>query len=133
MAGFARSSHAVEHFPEHIVDDPRLTERRAFLNLVRSSSVCVTTKGLHNSNGWKLGEYVASSRPVVTESLHHVVPEFLAGVNYLAFDDVTECVEAVGSLMDSRQRRAEMAEANRDYYLRRLRPDRLVAAALGIP
>jgi hypothetical protein len=130
IAGLSPSDYAVEHFPHAIVNDARITERRKYLRLVRSTPVCVATAGLHESNGWKVGEYVAHSRAIVCEELRHSVPEFLAGHNYLPFRTVSECVEAVGVLMESKSIRDRMAEANRDYYLRRLRPDRMMSSAL---
>jgi len=85
---------------------------------------------LHRSNGWKLGEYVACSRAIVCEQLYHHVPEFRPDQNYSVFRNTSECVEGVGVLMESKSARDRMAEANRDYYLQRLRPDRLMWKAL---
>src|SRR5690606_39289382 len=51
IAGFARSEYALRHFPEAVVDDPRITERRRFLELVRSTPICVTTTRLHGEIG----------------------------------------------------------------------------------
>jgi hypothetical protein len=130
IAGFAHTAHAVTHFPHALALDPRLTGRRRYLRLVRSIPICVGTMGLHQSNGWKMGEYVAMSRAIACEPLRHYVPGLHAGQHYLPFDNAGECVEAVAQLMDSPAARRSMAEANRDYYLRRLRPDVAMLRAL---
>jgi hypothetical protein len=130
IAGLYPSDYAIERFPHAIVSDPRITDRRQYLRIVRATPICVATVGLHQSNGWKLGEYVAHSRAIVCEELRHSAPEFRVGQNYLPFRSVAECVEAVGVLMESKSMRDRMAEANRDYYLRRLRPDRMMSSAL---
>jgi hypothetical protein len=130
VAGFAHSDYAARHFPEAIAADARLTKRRNYLQLVRSVPICIATMGLHQSNGWKLGEYVAASRAIACEPLRHRVPELEADRHYLPFRTAAECVEAVGLLMSSTSARRFMAEANRDYYLRRLRPDVMMFRAL---
>jgi hypothetical protein len=130
LAGFVRSPHALEHFPHAAVDGGLTTERRSYLKIVRSIPICIATLGLHQSTPWKLGEYVANSRAIVSEQLQHDVPEFHVDENYLQFRDAAECVATVGALMESRVARDTMAAANRDYYERRLKPDRLVLNAL---
>jgi hypothetical protein len=88
--------------------------------------------GLHESNGWKIAECVAASRAIVAQELRHTVPGFADGTNLLQFRNPAECVEAVGRLMESATERRAMAEANREYYLSRLRPDRLMTTALAL-
>ena len=132
VAGFSRTPYAVTHFPHAIVNDSRATDRKAYLRLVRDIPICVASIGLHQSNGWKLGEYVACSRAIVSEQLHHEVPDFQNGRNYLGFTQTAECVEAVGVLMESKSARAQMAEANHHHYLSRLRPDRMMSTALAL-
>ncbi len=39
------------------------TIRRKYIQQVKQSDVCIATTGLHGSIGWKLAEYVATSRP----------------------------------------------------------------------
>lgn len=129
LAGFVRSPYAIRHFSHAIVDGGLTTERRSYLKLVRSVPICIATLGLHQSTPWKLGEYVANARAIVSEQLHHDVPEFYVGENYLQFRDAAECVATVGALMESKVARDAMAAANRDYYERRLKPDRLILRA----
>ena len=133
IAGFASSAYTRARYPHAIVSDPSITERRRYVQLMRTIPICVATIGLHRSNGWKLGEYIASSRAIVCEELAHDVPDLVRGRNYLAFKRPSECVERVGELMESRAKRRAIAEANRQYYLKRLRPDRLIANAILTP
>ena len=131
IAGFSPSAHALAHYPQAVVTDPSITERRRYVQLMRSTPICVATLGLHRSNGWKLAEYIASSRAIVCEELHHDVPNLLPGRNFLPFKNASECVERVGELMESSAQRTAIAKANRLYYLAYLRPDRLMANALS--
>ena len=131
IAGFAHSAHAASHFPRALAPDPHLTERRRYLRLVRSIPICIGTMGLHQSNGWKMGEYIAMSRAIACEPLRHYVPELHPEQHYLPFRSTGGCVEAVARLMSSTAARRTMAEANRDYYLHRLRPDVVMLRALN--
>jgi hypothetical protein len=47
--------------------------------------------GLYESNGWKLGEYVAGSKAIVSEHLHYDAPgNFSPEQNYLEFNSADE-------------------------------------------
>jgi hypothetical protein len=125
--GFSRSRHALEHFPDCVVDDARLTRKRAYLRLVHQSDICVTSLGLHGSNGWKLSEYAAAARAIVAERPRHRAPgNFEAGQNYLEFTTPDECVAATVALVESPARRLAMMRRNFEYYHAHLRPDALV-------
>jgi hypothetical protein len=110
-----------------------LTTKRQYLRLLAEHPICVTSGGLHRSLGWKLGEYVALSKAIVTERLAFEVPgEFAEGKNYLSYADAKGCVAAVKRLVHDQALRGSMMQSNRDYFLNHLRPDRLVANALGL-
>jgi hypothetical protein len=91
----------------------------------------VATVGLHQSNQWKLAEYVAASKAVVTERLRYEVPAFTAPENYLSFDSAEECVERVGELLRDPALRLAMMEANRRHYEGYVRPDSAVRRTIG--
>jgi hypothetical protein len=133
IAGFDPTPYARARYPHAVGADQSLTKRRRYVQFMQTIPICVATIGLHSSNGWKLGEYIASSRAIVSEELHHDVPGLVRGRNYLPFKSTAECVERVGELMESKAKRTAIAEANRQYYLTHLRPDRLIANALSPP
>jgi hypothetical protein len=125
--GFSPSRYAREHFPESVAEDPRQTRKEAFVRLVHESDVCVTTLGLQSSNGFRLAEYTAAARAIVTERMRHLVPgDFEAGQNYVDFTTPEECVAAVGVLLADPAQRLEMMRRNQAYYRAYVRPDALV-------
>jgi hypothetical protein len=131
LGGLTDSKFARKHYPDALVTDQGATKKRSYLELLRQYPICVTSAGLHGSNGWKLGEYVALSKAIVTEPLQHEVPgAFTASSNYLEFRGPSHCVEAVGELMENREQRAAMMQANRQHYLQWLHPAQLLARAL---
>jgi hypothetical protein len=113
--------------------EPAMVEKGTYLELLRTASIGIATVGLEKSNGWKLAEYVAGAKAIVTEGLHSEVPgDFRSGLNYLEFTDARECVDRVGDLVSNPVRRLEMMNRNRQYYLSHLRPDKLVLNAIRV-
>lgn len=113
------------------------TNRLKFLQTMKEHDVCITSTGLHYSTGWRFGEYVASSRAIISEPLRYQLPgNFANGKNYLEFTDDSSLFEAIDLLLKNGSVRQQMMQANRDYYQRWLRPDKLIfntllAAGLG--
>lgn len=129
LAGFAASKFACDRYPDLVVPPP-LTAKRNYLRTLKRYPICVATTGLHGSVGWKVGEYVAFARAIVSEPLLNLAPEFTEGRHYLSFRDPAECVERISTLFDDQALRRRLMEHNADYYQQWLRPDRLVWHAL---
>lgn len=127
VGGFLPTPYAREIYPDLISDLP--TDRNSYLGLVRSCAVAVSTIGLHGSNPWKLVEYLAASRAIVTEPLRYAVPESLDGT-VAVFDGFQQCVDRCVELLDSADRRAEMQVAAHDYWRHFVRPDQLLLRRL---
>ena len=124
--GVQHSEFARAHFPDVLLGNGAQGGKRAFLERVRRTPICVTTTGLHGSNGWKLVEYVGLSRAIVSEPLRYVVAgDFVAGRHYLAFTTPAECAAQVERLMTRHDEREAMMEANQRYADEWMRPDRL--------
>lgn len=132
VGGFSPTPYAEEHFPDCVGPDQTMSRKKHYLAAMHSSSVCVSTVGLAGSTGWKLAEYVAAAKAIVTEPLLSWVPgDFTAGRNYLEFISASECVARVAELMANSRRRHEMMQANFAYYHSYMRPDVLVWNALS--
>lgn len=127
--GFVDTPYARQQFGDCISDLP--DDPRSYLELVRSCRIGVSTQGLHGSNPYKLAEYLAAGRAIVSEPLRFDVPEPLQpGVHVVHFDDAPGAVEACRRLLDDPSRRAAMQHASttmwrdtanpRDLVLRRL-------------
>jgi hypothetical protein len=132
VSGFAPTADARRDYPDCVVDEPRISQKAYYLGVMRHSDVCIATTGLAGSNGWRLGEYVASSRAIVSERLMSQVPgPFTSGTNYAEFADPDGCVEQTVALVEDPERRLSMMEANHRYYEEFLRPDALVLNTLS--
>jgi hypothetical protein len=132
VGGLAPTAYARAAFPD-CVTDRSVTARPAFLSLVKRADVCVATRGLFGSNGFKLGEYVAAAKAIVSEPLLYAVPgDFRAGRNYLGFTDADRCVEHAAALVADPARTYAMKAANHRYYHEYVRPDRMVLNTLMV-
>src|SRR5207253_9766808 len=121
------SPYARQHYPDCIAPDARQTRKLAFTQLVHQTDICVTSLGLRESNGFRLGEFVAAARAIVTERMRHTVPgNFASGENYLDFTSAEECAAAVRVLFDDPVKRLSMMQRNQAYYQAYLRPDALI-------
>jgi hypothetical protein len=99
----------------------------AFLERMHRSSICVASTGLLSSIGWKMAEYVAASRAIVSETLRYVVPgEFARDKNYLEYGSTQELLTVVERLLADDTLRYSLMRANWAYYHAWVRPDALV-------
>ena len=116
--------------PELIVPN-QYTERKKYLKLLHECDICIGTIGLHESIGWKTGEYVAAAKAIVNETFHYSVPgDFAAGKHYLPFTTGEECIQAVHRLVENPDALYAMKLANADYYRHYLKPEVLVKNSL---
>lgn len=130
VAGIYRSELAKKLCPELILPDS-LTKREKYIETMKASDICIGSTGLHNSIGWKTGEYVAASRAIINERFcYEVTGDFEIGKNYLDFDSVDSCMTHVEELLGNPNAVYEMKQRNHDYYLNYLRPDVQVANSL---
>jgi hypothetical protein len=131
FGGFDRSAHALEHYPDCVVDAGVSTRRRHYLRRLRDYSVCVATNGLWDSIGWKFGEYVALGKAIVCEPMKFDLPgPMAAGRNFLEFDTPEACAERVAGLLEGREARERMMANNARYFAEYGAPDAVVARVL---
>lgn len=136
FGGLSHDAFASAHYRDVLLPDAGLANKRRYLELLKDYPICVATTGLNGSNGWKLGEYVAHSKAIVTEPLQHLVPgDFVSPRHFLEFASPDGLLDATMRLLEDRQLRCSMMMNNYRYYGAFVRPDALVlnslATALG--
>ncbi|WP_395790796.1 glycosyltransferase [Aquimonas sp.] len=133
LGGIAPSAFARSQCEERLLCPPDAARRAAYMGLLRQRSIAVSTAGLHDSNGWKLAEYLAFGKPVLAEPPQHVIPGgFAAGRHYLGFDSADALVAQATRLLDDAAEADTMAAANHAYYRAHLHPDVLARRVLGL-
>lgn len=130
ICGFINTPLAQKICPDLILEQS-ITKKNNYLNLVKSSTICVTTTGLYDSIGWKFGEYVAAGKAIVSEPLLYELPgDFKENTNYLSFNNSSSCVDAIKTLINSPSLRKEMSDMNIAYYKTHLAPEVLIENVL---
>jgi len=133
LGGFIHTDYAQNNYQSALLLDERLAAKENYVKLLSRYPVCVATTGLHGSTGWKMGEYVAFSRAIVSEKLNYQVPgDFTLGENYLEFDEPKRCVDEVHRLLSDAALRQRIMKSNHEYYLSFLRPDAMIRRTLNI-
>jgi len=107
------------------------TNRAVFLRRLKENYVCVTTEGLHRSIGWKVAEYCAAGRAIVTDPLRFSVPGgFSRGRNFILYSTPDQCVGQLSGLLNNVPGIHRMEAANFAYYNDYVRPDAMVLRTL---
>lgn len=130
VGGLRPSPYARETYPDCLFpDDPGL---RGHLELSKTCLINVNTAGLHDSTSWKMPEYMAGSRCIVSEPLVYEVPvPLVERTHYLAFQTPEECVRACQELLDDPALAGAMRKANFHYYAQHVRPAQLMLHSLA--
>jgi hypothetical protein len=133
FGGLAIDDYSQKNFKEFLLPNESISNQKAYLKTLKKSPIAVTTKGLCNSNGWKLAEYIALSKAVVSEKLHYQPGgDFAENRNYLRFNSPDECVEKAVNLFEDKNLRSELMQNNFDYYQNFLRPDKIILNTLRV-
>ena len=133
FGGFERTDYAMRNYPELLLHDDEISLKENYLKLLRVFPICVSTTGLHGSVGWKMGEYVAFSKAIVSERIGHDIPgDFNEGENYLGFDSVEECVSAARVLFANAALRAHIMNNNHNYYNKYVEPETVIWRTLDL-
>ncbi len=133
FGGFERTDYAVRNYTELLLHDDEVSQKENYVKMLGVYPICVSTEGLHRSIGWKMGEYVAFSKAIVSERLSYEIPgEFQEGQNFLGFDTAEECVDAARKLFSDASLRVQMMDNNDKYYQKYVEPSRAIRRTLDI-
>lgn len=123
--GVVPSPLAKRRYPDAITTEPFV--RSAYARSSRSALVGIYTRGLFHSLAFKLPEYLAGSKCIVSEPLRNRLPVSLQpGLNFLQFDTIHDCAALCDRLLSDPRLCHEMQTANWDYYQRHVRFDRRI-------
>jgi glycosyltransferase involved in cell wall biosynthesis len=98
-----------------------------YMKKIKKSAIVFNTPSVGGCHGWKLGEYLAMGKAIISTKLSNKMPgDFAVGVNYIEANTKEEIREAILLLKNSPQKRKEMERANKDYYNKYLAPEVVV-------
>ncbi len=125
IGGLRHSDYARRTYPDCLFrGDPGWQGHVALTN---KCLIAVNTAGLHDSTSWKMAEYMAGSRCIVSERPFYETPAPLVeGKHYLPMSTPADCVVACERLLDEPDTARAMRVENFAYYSTQVRPDQLV-------
>lgn len=130
LGGLYEDPYSRKLVPDLVVSG-KITKKRNYLKLMKKASICIATTGLHSSIGWKLGEYVAASKAIITEPLNYSVPgDFSENTNYHTFDSSQALIEKIDYLLSNPHGVFNMMCNNYHYYHKYLKPENLILNSL---
>lgn len=128
-----------KEFPQYkkYLEDYRdiiFTERigmKDYLRKIKQSAFVFNTPAVSGCHGWKLGEYFALGKAIISTPLNNAMPgEFLSGKHYIEVQDEQEIENAVVSLKNNEEMRQALKRNAGEYYERFLAPDAVIKRIL---
>ena len=132
VGGFIPNDYTLRSHPEvHDMITTQPTSRPQYLQLVKRCLVAVFTLGILDSNGWRLPEFLATSRCIVSEPLKYELPVPLEPEKHcIYFSNPDGCVKACQRILADRSLAASMRENSFQYYYDHVRPASIVMKSL---
>ncbi|WP_073573075.1 glycosyltransferase [Algoriphagus zhangzhouensis] len=118
--------------PDLIVNKKE-SNKEAYLESLKKALIGIANFGLEGSIGWKFPEYIAHSMAIVSTPIDEFVihGDLSEGKNFLKFESVDECLNAVDTLISNPAQRKKMQLENKAYYQRFLHPKRKMELILS--
>lgn len=122
LGGLVPTQFAKRYYPDLL--SSLNTDRRGYIEWSKSASIGIYTRGLHHSQAFKLAEYLAGSKCIVTEAGRNTLPkDLMKGTHFLEFDSAEQCVTQCEALLRDPDRASAMQMENWNYYQAEVRPD----------
>lgn len=127
--GLAPDPYARKHYPDLLATEA--FRHREFIAFGKRFAIGIYTRGLHQSDAFKLPEYLASSKAILAEPFRNTLAAPLrAGEHYLAFTDVDSCLAHCERLLRNPRELAELRAGAWEYYVNHVRPRAHIADCL---
>jgi hypothetical protein len=112
---------ARERYPDALTTEP--TRPAGYLAASRESLIGIGTRGLHHSTPFKLPEYLAGSKCVMSEPLRNELPDALEdGRELVWFRGVDECLARCEELLRRPEQARELRQNAWKYYRKHVAP-----------
>jgi hypothetical protein len=104
----------------------------AYINKTKKSSFVFNTPAVLNCHGWKLGEFLAMGKAIISTPLSNELPEQLThGVNIHIITDDSELENAIHLLLMNQDYRKQLETGAKNYYEKYAGPKSVIQYILG--
>ena len=88
-----------------------------FLKAMQDCGICIYTRGLGNSIGWSLPEFMSQGKAIIAERQEVIFPQpLIHGKHLLYFDTFEELKDLIQQLIDQPELVRQLSKASRSYY-----------------
>ena len=100
------------------------SSKSTYLESLKNALIGIANFGLEGSIGWKFAEYISHSMAIVSTPITGIClhGDLREGKNYIQFESIEECMEAIEKLMSNVPFRLAMQRENKLYYQTYLQP-----------
>lgn len=127
VGGIMHSDFAAKYAPNETISNNAFLHKSNYLENLRRSDIGIADFGLELSVGFKMAEYVAMSKAIVTTPVNTLLPgHFSEGDNYLSYSTIEECLTNCARLLADREQTLNIQKQNSLYYKGYLSPDVLI-------
>lgn len=110
-----------ELFKDIIMKTP--VSQNEYLKKTKQSAFVFNTPAVFNCHGWKLGEYLAMGKAIISTPLYYELPEPLVhGENIHFIQSTDEIAEAIDLLLNNRKYRSKLEKGASRYYEKYVKP-----------
>lgn len=112
---------------------PKRYQVQEYVEKTKQSAVVFNTPAVFECHGWKLGEYLALGKAIISTLPKRELPAPLVHGKHIHFVDGSfdAMSAAIRQLVEDREYRARLEAGARAYYLEHLRPRRVVERLIG--
>jgi hypothetical protein len=119
QGGLVPTSYARQHYPQ----DVSKRSPRRYVTWSKKNLIGINTRGLFHSVAFKLAEYYAASKCVVSCPIRNELPvPLVEGQHYLTFRTVEECVDHCDDLLCKRNLAMRLRQEAWEYYRNEIEP-----------
>lgn len=105
---------------------------KAYVEKTKKSSFVFNTPAVHACHGWKLGEYLAMGKAIISSALSNELPENMVhGKNIHFISDVDELEESISFLLSDNSYRKKLETGAKKYYLKYACPKAVIENLVG--
>jgi hypothetical protein len=123
VGGLVPNRYALEHYPQHISDRPHRPAE--YIGWAKKSAIGVYSRGLFGSIAFKMAEFFASSKCIVSEPVSN---QLLGQIDHVpVFDSIEHCVSICGDLLSNSTKLKEQRQLAWEYYQQHVLPKTVIA------
>lgn len=110
-----------ELFKDIIINEP--VSQDEYLKKTKQSAFVFNTPAVFNCHGWKLGEYMAMGKAIISTPLYYELPEPLVhGQNIHFIQSMEDINEAIDLLLNDKEYKMKLEKGASEYYNKYIKP-----------